>query len=125
MRNYDDILKDFIKSMNTAKQEYEFYSNKVTQLDRATQDLLHQIELGSTKERNKWATQLSQTRKERRYAKDKADELEPIYDYIKGYQPHIKNIERLLGDVRKKKNLLKNRKYSPKVIKNLTMPNLV
>ena len=70
MTDYDRILRDFTKAINQVKAEYRFYTDKVVELDKATQDILHQLELGDRLERSKWTTKLVQTRKERRYAKD-------------------------------------------------------
>lgn len=121
MTDYETILRDFVKAINQVKAEYRFYTDKVVELDKATQDILHQLELGDRSERNKWTTKLVQTRKERRYAKDKTIELQPLFTYAEQSMPDVKKVERLLGDYRKEKSKLKDRKYSARVIKNLSI----
>ena len=121
MTDYQNILRDFIKAMKSAQAEHKYYSTKTTELEKATQDILHQIELGIPKERNKWATKLSEIRKERRFAKDRVAVTEPLKNYAEQNQPIIKSIERLLGEVRKEQDKLKGRKYLPRIIKNLTI----
>lgn len=121
MTDYENILRDFIKAMKSAQSEYKFYYAKVNELDKATSDILHQFELGNAKERNKWATKLAEIRKERRYAKDKTALAEPINRYMTENHAQVKTIERLLGEVRKEQDCLKDRKYSARVIKNLTI----
>ncbi len=121
INDYEKIIREFIKAIQTAQSENTFYFERVNELDKATQDLLHQIELGKPSERGKWATKLADVRKERRFAKDRASITEPIVVFADNNLPQIKAIERLLGDVRKENSKLKDRKYSPKVIKNLTI----
>lgn len=121
MTDYDRILRDFTKAINQAKAEHRFYREKVEELDKATQDILHQLELGDNKERSKWTTRLVQVRKERRYAKDMVITLTPIANYADSSMPDVKKVERLLGDYRKEKSKLKDRKYSARVVKNLTI----
>lgn len=121
MYDYEVVLKDFVKAIQTAQSEHKFYYDKVNELDKATNDILHQIELGKSAERNKWATKLSEIRKERRYAKDIVAVAEPIKKYVAENPAQIKAIERLLGEVRKEQKHLKERKYTARVIKNLTI----
>lgn len=121
MTDYERILRDFIKATKSAQSEYKYYYAKVNELDKATGDILHQFELGDSKERAKWATKLSSIRKERRYAKDMVAVTEPINKYVAENQAQIKGIERLLGEVRKQGEGLKGRKYSARVLKNLTI----
>lgn len=121
MTDYDRILRDFTKAINRAKAEHRFYKEKVEELDKATQDILHQLELGDNKERSRWTTKLVQVRKERRYAKDMTIALLPIASYTENSMPDVKKVERLLGDYRKEKSKLKDRKYSARVVKNLSI----
>lgn len=121
MTDYQTVLRDFIKATKTAQSEYKYYYAKVGELEKATLDILHQIELGKSGERNKWATKLSEVRKERRFAKDRIAVTEPFKKYAEENQPLIKGVERLLGEVRKEQDKLKDRKYAPRILKNLTI----
>ena len=64
-----NITIEFTEQFRKLKQKYDFYNNAVQELDRATQDVLHKLELDklSSGEKCKWATQLSNIRKDRRY----------------------------------------------------------
>lgn len=121
MTDYENILRDFVKALKSAQAENKYYFTKVNELNKAQEDILHQIEFGNPKERNKWATKLSNIRKERRFAKDRVAVTGALRKYADDNQPQIKSIERLLGEVRKEQDGLKGRKYSPRVLKNLTI----
>ena len=121
---YEGILRDFIKAVDTAQKENRFYAEKLSEYEGAQQDLLHQIEFGSWKDRDKWATKLAHIRQQRRYAKDKITLTEPIVLFAEENKAFIKKVEMVLGDVRKQTKLMKNRKYRPRVIKDLTMEGI-
>ena len=68
----------------------------MNRLDKLTQDYLHQLELDNLKcaERSKVATQLAICRKNRRYYKDKVEELQSLIDFL-GEVENKKVIEKL------------------------------
>lgn len=123
--NYENVLRDFIKAVDTAQRENRFYTEKLSEYEGAQQDLLHQIEFGKWKDRDKWATKLAHVRQQRRYAKDKIALTEPIMLFAEENKAFIKKSEMVLGEVRKQTRLMKNRKYLPRVIKDLTIENIV
>ena len=122
--DYEIVLRDFIKAMDTAQKENRFFTEKLQKYEGAQQDLLHQIEFGKWKDRDKWATQLAHIRQQRRYAKDKLRLVESIVLFAEENKANIKKVEMVLGDVRKQTKLMKTRTYLPRVIKNLTMEGL-
>ena len=117
-------LSDFLSLTRTLDQQYNLAKSAVLDSDKITQDLLHQIELGSAKDRNKYATVLSRVRKQRRVSKDIIDVTENLVTYLRSKEviTVIRHLEQLLGDVRKQESYVENhRKYNPKAYKNLSI----
>ena len=66
-----DTISDFLNWLEEMKGLYEACSEEVNFEDKKVQDFLHEIEFAKDKnERNRIATRLSNSRKERRKAKD-------------------------------------------------------
>lgn len=121
-----NLTIEFIEHFRKLKQKYDFYNNAVQELDRATQDVLHKLELDklSSAEKCKWATQLSNIRKDRRYYKDKVDALKSLIDCIdesKQFTNDMNRFGNIAGNVRKNYSNRQNRIYTPKVIKEMTI----
>lgn len=117
-------LSDFLTFSRTIQSKHEIAFQEVKKCDKETQDILHQIELGTAKERNKFATHLAKVRKERRVAKDVVDVTTDLVAFMqsKEFVTTYRRLEQLLGDVRKKEQYVENhRKYNPRVCKNLTI----
>lgn len=121
---YEKILRDFVKMIEQAQVEQRFYTEKLKEAEAKECDILHQIEFGKPSERNKWATQLSRVLQERRFALDKLKLVDAIVKYAEENKPAVKKTEMVLGEVRKNVKLMKNRKYSPRILTNLTMEGL-
>ena len=79
---FSEKIADFLNFQRKAESDYSNAVEMVAILDKATQDILHQIELGSAKDRDKAATQLAHVRRERRKYKDIADNYEPFINLI-------------------------------------------
>ena len=86
-----------------------------------TQDYLHSLELDglNCSERSKLATKLAANRKDRRYYKDRVEELEPIVTFFADQQNKkmLDRLQQVLGQVRKQENYHKDRTYTPKILK--------
>ena len=121
MTNPSKDLTNFLNFISDACSHYNYCCEELTKQEKLTQDYLHSLELDNLnyKERSKIATQLSINRKERRYYKDRIEELEPIVEFMRKAENArvIKNLERVLGACRKAENYHKNRLYIPKVLK--------
>lgn len=65
------------------------------------------------------ATQLAICRKDRRYYKDKVEELQPLIDFLaeEGNKKMIEKIKRVLGETKKQERGHENRFYVPRVLK--------
>ena len=117
-----EYISNFLAFTRYVQSEYKLKHEDVGTCDNATQDILHQIELGSYKERNKFTTQLAKVRRERRVAKDFVDINKQIVEYVQSdeFKKVYKSLEQLLGEVRKKEAYVENhRQYNARVYNNL------
>ena len=109
-------IEEFLSFLRDSAQIYHIRRAEQEEQEKITQDILHSLELDNLNYRDtaKAATRLREARQKRREAKDAAEELEPIEQYVRNNQPEIKALERLLGDVRKVERKHENRIYIPK-----------
>lgn len=65
-------------------KEYKYYSGKVHEMDRLTQDYLHKLELENLDNANtlQVAGDLRECRRERRKYKDYCELSQPVMDYL-------------------------------------------
>ena len=119
-------IADFCNFYTDAIDTYAYCKELMKECDDLTQDLLHQLELDETTrdERAKIATQLRYCRKDRRYYKDRIEELEPFvalfnehYQESKANKRTMNLLTNCLGAVRKQEAYHISRTYKPKVIK--------
>jgi len=70
--------------------------------------------------RNKIATALATSRKDRRYYKDQVEELQPLFDVITDtkHKSCIEQLKQALGKTRKSEAYHKDRRYYPRVLKD-------
>jgi len=120
-----DKIKAFTDLLNDIKQNYEYAMSMVKQLDKEYDlDLGHEFELRTAKESAKIATKARRNRLDRRYYKDRAEELEPLYELIYSADNYNnkKAFDKLqsvvLGATRKAENYHKDRTYKPRVNEN-------
>lgn len=115
-------LTDFLNFLSDAQSHYNFCFEKVNEQDKLTQDYLHSLELDGLKcdERSKVATKLAINRKDRRYYKNRVEELEPIIQWISNpaNEKAINMLKEVLGQVRKQESYHKYGTYIPRVLKN-------
>lgn len=115
-----EYITEFLNFITEAKSQYNFCSEEVNKQDKLTQDYLHSLELDNLKcgERSKLATKLAINRKDRRYYKDRVEELEPIVKLFEEPQ-HKKVLDKLtqaLGQTRRTESYHKDRVYVPRVL---------
>ena len=114
-------ITNFLNFITAAQSHYKFCDEEMHKQEQLTQDYLHSLELDDLKcnERSKIATKLAVNRKDRRYYKDRVEELEPIVQWaldptnIKA----VNQLKQVLGACRKQENYHKDRTYIPKVLK--------
>lgn len=72
-----EVLQDFLTFMKECQKEYQACTIEVHKHDKRVQDFLHGLEFAENRqERIRIATQVSQSRRERRKLKDRAHILE-------------------------------------------------
>ena len=117
-----EFISEFLNFIAWAQSHYGFCSDEVNNQDKLTQDYLHSLELGNMKcdERSKIATKLAVNRQDRRYYKDRVEELEPIVQFFEEPQNKkvLDKLKQVLGVVRKSELYHKDRKYTPRVLKD-------
>ena len=121
MKNNSECIAEFLNLVSDAQAKYRVYADEVNKQDKLTQDYLHRLELGELKceERSKVATKLAINRQDRRYYKDRVEELEPIVKFFEdpANKKVLDKMRPLLGEVRKWESYHKDRKYIPRVLK--------
>lgn len=117
MKN-SEYISSFLRLCTESEKNLAGASARELQLNNATQDLLHELELGELnyKERAKVATKLAGVRRERRIEKDTVEELE---DFVSWYcDPSTRRVldqlRNILGKVRKQEEYHENRSYKKK-----------
>ncbi len=125
-------IEDFNNFFDEAVNTYNYAYDMVNQCDKLKCDLLHKIELGLVEDKNeekRIQTQLKYCLKDRRYYKDRVEELEPFVmlflDKSKDKELVTRNnsncvnqIKNILGSVRKAEEYHKTRTYKPRILKD-------
>lgn len=124
-KKLSENISDFLNLMSDAGASYEYMKEKLNETDKATQDILHTLELENPdyKERAKLAKELQKIRRARRAYKDSVEELSPIVLFAANYKDCINKIKQLLGEVRKQERYHQNRQYFPRIIKKCSDAN--
>jgi len=117
--NKSDIIKNFLDMIGEAESTLPTVYSLVNDLDKATQDIMHKLELEdlSYKENCKLMTQLKTIRKDRRYYKDKVEQYMIISQYYKENRKPVDLLRQKLGEMRKVEEYHSTRTYRPRVLK--------
>lgn len=132
MSTVSQKIEDFLNFFTTAKNDYTYAKEQLDNCQQYTQDILHSLELDnlSYADRCKLMTKLTTCRKDRRYWKDRVEELEPfVHIFDPDFSPSKGEAERnrrvinllreALGKTRKVEKYHSDRKYIPKIfVKN-------
>ena len=112
-------LSDFLRFVSEAETRLVSEREAVGRCDKATTDMLHQLELTpmSYHELAKWAKELKQVRLDRRKAKDAVETYEPIVKFAEENQGLKRKLPQVLGEVRRVENYHGCRTYKPRVLK--------
>ena len=120
-KKYSEHIAEFLNFISNAQSHYKFCCAEEDTQEKLTQDYLHSLELDNLKcdERSKIATKLVINRRDRRYYKDRVEELDPIVKFFEEQQNKrvLDKLREVLGQVRKQEEYHKNRIYIPKVLK--------
>lgn len=116
-----EYITEFLNFVAEAQTQHRIYEEEVNNQDKLTQDYLHKLELGELKssERSKVATKLAVNRKDRRYYKDRVEELKPIVQLFEDpvNKKVFEKLKQVLGECRRWEGYHKDRKYKPRVLK--------
>lgn len=114
-------IQEFTRFVTDAIDKMEFLKEELAKQERVTQDYLHKLELEKLpyNEKAKIATRLAEARRDRRYYKDKIEELTPIVDFFEdsNNKTFLNKLKIVLGDCRKAERYHEHRTYTPKAIK--------
>lgn len=115
MKN-SEIIDAFLTLFREAENHFTFAEELLEQTNKKTQDILHYLELENPnyKESAKKATELKRVRKQRRQYKDEVEELIDIVSFAKDNKKFIRDLEQLLGKIRKVEKYHSERHYMPK-----------
>lgn len=96
-------LESFLAFLRETTERHRMAEADRAEAEAATQDLLHALELGDDKApgRARLGLKIREVRRQRRTAKDIAEQTRPVVDWVEQNHTVIKGLERLLGDVRK------------------------
>ncbi len=111
-----ESLAAFLELLRESERECVSALNTMTDSDAATQDLLHFLELKdpSPAELVDIGERIVTIRQTRRAAKDRAEILSPVVEWIAQHKETVKSLERLLGELRKIENRHASRFYTPR-----------
>ncbi len=111
-----ESLSAFLEFLREAETGYVSTLAAMNDSDAATQDLLHFLELKdpSPDELVTVGERIVTIRQERRAAKDCAEVLTPVVEWIAQHKETVKSMERLLGEMRKVESRHASRFYTPR-----------
>lgn len=125
-------LSDFLSFYDEAVNAYKYCYEKVNECEKLECDLKHKLELGRYNDRNeekRIQTQLKYCLRDRRYYKDRVEELAPFVllfqaqdkdkeNIVRQCSAAINHMKQSLGSVRKAENYHADRSYKPRILKD-------
>ena len=109
-------LEDFLDYLRETEQLLHMAEQAEQEANGATQDILHRLELVDLDchVACDLAFKLREVRQHRREAKDQTDQAASVVAWLEDHRPVVKELERLLGEVRKQERRARDRIYTPK-----------
>lgn len=113
---YSDNIESFLDFLRKAQRDYQIAITEEKEKDAESQDLDHCLELEnhSYHDMAKIAKVRAKVRQERRQAKDRQQQLQPIKDWMFQNNKVMKSLEELLGAVRRAEKSQQGRTYHNK-----------
>ena len=113
---YSAQIENFLRFLTNCDEEYNIAVQSESDADAATQDILHHIELEENSQLDYIyeGLQLHRVRRKRRHAKDTQRLTKPIREWMAANKRVIRDLEKLLGEVRRQERYIENRSYTPK-----------
>ena len=119
-KKVSEQLSDFLKFIRDCNTDKKLYTEYVETEDKKTQDILHKIELNTLKrdEKTKIVTKLQDIRRTRREFKDRIEVIDDICKYFEdpAHISMIRDLEQILGKIRKIEERQGNKIYVPRVL---------
>jgi hypothetical protein len=130
--NISRKLESFLSFYDEAIAAYNYCFEKVNECEKLECDLKHKLELGHYEDNNaekRIYTQLKYCLKDRRYYKDRVEELEPFVllfvskdkdkeNLVRQCSAAINHMRQSLGGVRRAENYHADRTYKPRIMKD-------
>ncbi len=125
-------LSDFLNFYDEAVNAYKYCYDKVNECEKLECDLKHKLELGQYEDRNeekRIQTQLKYCLRDRRYYKDRVEELEPFAllfldkekereTIVRQCTAAMNHLKQSLGGVRRAETYHASRTYKPRILKD-------
>lgn len=113
---YAEQFSQFMEFLRRCEADYSMAQSLQADAEAETQDILHKLELEEITyhEYARLSKVLKEVRIKRREAKDIAEQLEPLVDWEAQNSKSIKELEKVLGEMRKAEKSKQNRHYNPK-----------
>lgn len=110
---YSEQIQAFLNFLRDSQMEYNIAVAEEKEANEETQDILHCIELQENEDLELAciARALRSVRVNRREAKDRERQLQPVVEWIDQNRKTINELERLLGAVRKVEKNIGSRLY--------------
>ena len=109
-----ETLSDFLSYIDQIRSKYKAAEDAMKTEDKRLQDLLHELEFAKDKaERNRVATKLQRSRRERRRQKDEMMRLELIVQFFDEQTPKstVNKMRQVLGRQRKQEEYLNGERH--------------
>ena len=125
-------LEAFLTFYDEAVNTYKYCYEKVNECEKLECDLKHKLELGTyadVNEERRIQTQLKYCLRDRRYYKDRVEELEPFVllflskdkdkeNIVRSCTATVNQFRQALGGVRRAENYHASRTYKPRILKD-------
>lgn len=130
--NISKKLSDFLNFYDEAINTYKYCYEKVNECEKLECDLKHKLELGNyvdVNEERRILTQLKYCLRDRRYYKDRVEELAPFVllfqaqdkdkeNIVRQCSAAINHMRQSLGGVRRAETYHADRTYKPRILKD-------
>lgn len=114
--SYSEKFSQFLQFISQCQSDYYLAQSIQEDTEAETQDILHKLELEEITyhEYARLSKALKKVRIERRKAKDTIEQLNPLVSWGNQNLKTIKELERVLGEMRKAEKNMCYRHYNPK-----------
>ena len=114
--SYAEQFQQFLKFISQCQANYHMAQSIQEDTEAETQDILHKLELEEITyhEYARLSKVLKKVRIERRKAKDTIEQTGPLVTWVAQNNKVIKELERVLGEMRKAEKNMCYRHYNPK-----------